>query len=445
MKPYPSYKDSGVEWIGKIPNHWEQKKVKYLLNESDGIKIGPFGSSLKLDTLTDSGIKIYGQGNLIKDDFNLGHRYLPIERFENDFLQYEIVDGDVLVTMMGTTGKSKVFKCSYERGILDSHLLRLRFNKSKLISELFTILLEESDYLFHQIKLSSKGSIMEGLNSSIIKELQIIKPPLPEQQQIVSFLDHKTQKIDELVEKTGQKINLLKEKRTSLIDHCVTKGLNPDVEMKDSGVEWIGDIPSHWKCGKLKHLTTKIGDGLHSTPFYVDESDYYFVNGNNLKDGKVVIFDNTKCIDESEYNNHFIKLNERTLLLSINGTIGNVSFYNHEKIILGKSICYIKCSCDINHKFVYYLIQSDSTQSYYIFELTGTTIFNLSLNSIRNTPISLPDLEEQNQIVEYLDEQTQKIDTTIEKESRRIELLKEYRQTLISDVVTGKIDVREEV
>ena len=130
MNSYPSYKDSGVEWNEEIPSHWVVKKVKYLLKDYDGIKIGPFGSSLKLDTLADSGIKIYGQGNVIKDDFKLGHRYLPIERFEQDFTQYEILDGDILVTMMGTTGKSKVFSSSYERGILDSHLLRLRFNRS---------------------------------------------------------------------------------------------------------------------------------------------------------------------------------------------------------------------------------------------------------------------------------------------------------------------------
>ena len=102
MKRYPKYKSTGNEWIGDIPEHWEIKKVKYLINTNDGIKIGPFGSSIKLDTLSEEGIKIYGQGNIIKDDFSIGERYIPFERFETDFKQYEIIVGDVLITMMGT-------------------------------------------------------------------------------------------------------------------------------------------------------------------------------------------------------------------------------------------------------------------------------------------------------------------------------------------------------
>jgi len=222
LNPNVEMKDSGDEWIGEIPSHWEVKRVKYLLNDFDGIKIGPFGSSLKLDTLTDNGIKVYGQGNIIKDDFKLGHRYLPLDRFEEDFTQYEILDGDVLVTMMGTTGKSKMFSSSYERGILDSHLLRLRFSKSKFSSHLFSILLEQSDYVFQQLKLSSKGSIMEGLNSSIIKEIKVLTPPIGEQDRLLEYLDEQTQKIDSTIEKETQRIELLKEYRQSLISEVVT-------------------------------------------------------------------------------------------------------------------------------------------------------------------------------------------------------------------------------
>jgi len=222
LNPNVEMKDSGVEWIGEIPKHWEVKRVKYLLNDFDGIKIGPFGSSLKLDTLTDNGIKVYGQGNIIKDDFKLGHRYLPLDRFEEDFTQYEILDGDVLVTMMGTTGKSKIFNSSYERGILDSHLLRLRFSESKFSSHLFSILLEQSDYVFQQLKLSSKGSIMEGLNSSIIREIKVLTPTIAEQDRLLEYIDEQTQKIDTTIEKETQRIELLKEYRQSLISEVVT-------------------------------------------------------------------------------------------------------------------------------------------------------------------------------------------------------------------------------
>ena len=222
MRKYDSYKDSGVEWIGEIPSHWEVKRVIHLIEDDGGIKIGPFGSSLKLDTLTDDGIKVYGQGNVIKDDFTIGYRHIPFEKFESDFSQYEIFEGDILITMMGTTGKSKVFKKEFKRGILDSHLLRLRFKKESFISDLFVTVLQESDYVFHQLRLNSKGSIMEGLNSSIVKELILMTPTLSEQQQIVSYLDEHTQLIDKTISIEERRIELLKEYRQSLISEVVT-------------------------------------------------------------------------------------------------------------------------------------------------------------------------------------------------------------------------------
>lgn len=222
LDPNVEMKDSGVEWIGEIPKHWDTKKVKYLIEDYLGIKIGPFGSSLKLDTLTEDGIKVYGQGNVIKNDFTLGHRHIPIERFESDFTQYEIYGGDVLITMMGTTGKSKVFKESYKRGILDSHLLRLRFKKNSFIGELFTTILQESDYIFNQLKLTSKGSIMEGLNSSIVKQLTLMTPPISEQQQIIEHLDNQTRLFDKTVSMEEKRIEFLKEYRQSLISSAVT-------------------------------------------------------------------------------------------------------------------------------------------------------------------------------------------------------------------------------
>jgi type I restriction enzyme, S subunit len=226
LNPNVPMKDSGIEWIGEIPSHWEVKRVKHLIEDNDGIKIGPFGSSLKLDTLTEDGIKVYGQGNIIKDDFNIGHRHISFESFESDFSQYEIFEGDVLITMMGTTGKSKVFRKEFKKGILDSHLLRLRFKKSLYVSDLFVTILQESDYVFHQLRLNSKGSIMEGLNSSIVKELVLLSQPISEQEQIVTYLDEKTSQIYNTIEIEKKKIELLKEYRQSLISNVVTGKIN---------------------------------------------------------------------------------------------------------------------------------------------------------------------------------------------------------------------------
>lgn len=222
LDPNTPMKYSGVEWLGKIPEHWEVKKVKHLLNEENGIKIGPFGSALKLDTLTDNGIKVYGQGNVIKDDFTHGHRYIDIDRFEKDFKQYEILDGDILITMMGTTGKSKVFNSSFERGILDSHLLRLRFNEKIFDGRLFSILLEQSNYVYQQLTMNSVGSIMAGLNSSIVKELSIITPRLEIQKEILNYIDENCKIIDSISSKILLQIEKLQTYRQSLISEAVT-------------------------------------------------------------------------------------------------------------------------------------------------------------------------------------------------------------------------------
>lgn len=222
LNPNAKLKDSGIEWLGEIPEHWEVKSTKYLLNEKDGIKIGPFGSALKLDTLVENGIKIYGQGNVIKDDFKLGHRYLPLDRFEESFKQYEILDGDILVTMMGTTGKSKVFNNTYERGILDSHLLRLRFDENLFNGSLFSIILQQADYIFQQINFNSVGSIMAGLNSAIIKKIKIVSPPLKEQLEVLDFINSESNKIDLVIKKSNTQIKKLKSYRQSIISEAVT-------------------------------------------------------------------------------------------------------------------------------------------------------------------------------------------------------------------------------
>lgn len=185
----------------------------------------------------------------------------------------------------------------------------------------------------------------------------------------------------------------------------------------------LGEIPENWNVAKLETVTSKIGDGLHSTPRYVDKSDYYFVNGNNLVRGKIVVSERTKCISEEEYYKHFRKLCLDTLLLSINGTIGNVAYYQGEKVILGKSAAYISCTKKIDVNFLFYLLQSEVISRFYRDELTGSTISNLSLKSIRNTPVPLPNIEEQKKIATILSTVDEKIEV-IEEQIKETETLK---------------------
>jgi type I restriction enzyme, S subunit len=270
----------------------------------------------------------------------------------------------------------------------------------------------------------------------------VLLPTSNEQLLISAFLDHETAKIDNLIEKQKQLIELLKEKRQAVISHAVTKGITPDVPMKDSGVEWLGEVPEHWDIPKLLHVTRTIGDGLHSTPEYDNETGYYFINGNNLVNGKISIGVTAKEVSKSEYNKHYVHLDEASVLLSINGTIGNVAVYNNERIILGKSAAYVKCGDKLNVNYLMYCFITDEARYYFDLEVTGTTIFNLSLNSIRQMKVCIPPLEEQKLIIDYCFAQENKYNYLIHSADTAIKLMQERRTALISAAVTGKIDVR---
>jgi type I restriction enzyme S subunit len=209
---------------------------------------------------------------------------------------------------------------------------------------------------------------------------------------------------------------------------------------KDSGVEWLGEIPDGWQVSRLSYITNGIGDGLHATPEYTESSNYYFVNGNNLRNGKIDLSTTAKFVKEEEYLKHKVSINENTILLSINGTIGNIAKYNNEKVVLGKSAAYINCQDSTFRDFFYYFCLSEIFKRYYSLELTGTTISNLSLNSIRKMPVLLPSNAEQKVIAYYLDKKNSQIDVLIKKKMKMIELLKEERAAIINHAVTKGID-----
>ena len=197
----------------------------------------------------------------------------------------------------------------------------------------------------------------------------------------------------------------------------------------------VGVIPEDWAHVTLKELTNMIGDGIHTTPKYVSNSDFYFINGNNLGDKKIIIYSDTKCVSKIEYEKHKEKLNEKSLLMSINGTIGNLSFYNNEKVILGKSACYMNIKTSILRSYVYYQLQTNNVMKFYDYEMTGSTIRNLSLKSIRNTPIPVPANEvEQKFIAEALSD-TDNLILSIEK---LIDKKEKIKQGAMQQLLTGK-------
>ena len=196
----------------------------------------------------------------------------------------------------------------------------------------------------------------------------------------------------------------------------------------------------NWDKVILEDITSKISDGIHSTPKYDLNGDYYFVNGNNLVDGIITINENTKKLSLEEFKKHKRSLNKNSILLSINGTIGNLAFYNNEKIVLGKSACYINFHKDLPIDFYYYILQTPRIKKYILSELTGSTIMNLSLRTIKSTKLIVPSLSEQQKIASFLTD----VDLVITKLTKKKTLLEQYKKGVMQNIFNQELSFKDD-
>ncbi|MBI6189397.1 restriction endonuclease subunit S [Providencia rettgeri] len=451
-KAYPEYNDSGVEWLERLPLGWKTMKVKFLLKDgSEGIKIGPFGSALKLEDMVEDGIRVYGQENVIKRDFTLGKRFISQEKYD-DMKIYTVEAGDILVTMMGTSGKCQVVPENASLGIIDSHLLKLRVN-SKIQPELFRLLVDEAQEIKNQISKQGKGSIMHGLNSSIVKELEFPLPSLEEQIQILSFLNHEIANIDTLIAKQEKLIELLKEKRQAVISNAVTKGLNPDVPMKDSGVEWLGDVPEHWVVLKLKHLIQSLESGCSvnaaDTPAKTSEigvlkTSCVYTRRFRVEENKTVLQEDLPRVKCPIRKGAIIISRMNTPELVGASALVNVDIDN---IYLPDRLWQTNFnkSFDIEAEFLAYFMTVEGFRNQISLSAEGasSSMQNIAKEDYLAINAILPQLKEQIEIVNYIKKNEAKFLRLEAQVMNTIELLKERKTALISAAVTGKIDVRD--
>ncbi|MEM9834280.1 MAG: restriction endonuclease subunit S [Bacteroidota bacterium] len=429
MKKYDTYKDSGIEWIGEIPDHWQVQPVKYVIDKNKGVQIGPFGSSLKSDFVKSFGFKIYGQENVIKSDFSLGYKYLDDEKFD-ELSKYELLEGDIVITMMGTTGKCQVVPSLSERGLIDSHLIRIRVNRNKISSTFFTILINDSYSIYNNIKIESRGSIMEGLNSSIIKSLILPIPPLEEQTAIANYLDRKTAEIDELIADKKRLLELYEEEKTAIINQAVTKGLDPNVPMKDSGVEWLGEIPAHWEVKKVKHVLKSL-DHIR-VPLSADQRG-------RMLDRKYDYYGASGVIDKVEdylFDESLLLIGEDGANLVTRST--RLAFIAKGKYWVNNHAHILKPTYGILEYYAELMEICD-----YSLWVSGSAQPKLTSENLLNIWIIVPPEEEQMSIVEHITSQLSNIDLQVNRTQKLINLLTEYRTALISEAVTGKIKVTE--
>ncbi len=400
MKRYEKYKDSGIEWIGEIPEHWEIRRVKFHLDYQKGRN----PKELKFSESEESEIYLamdYLRGN--------PKQMLYVENAEN----YVKVDNDeILLLWDGSNAGEFVLS---KKGVLSSTMAILKLKN---------IQKDYSWYFFKhfepQLKESTIGMGVPHVNGEELKNGFIALPTPEEQTAIANYLDRKTAEIDELIADKKRLIELYEEEKTAIINQAVTKGINPDVPMKDSGIEWLGGIPEHWEVKKMKYVADlKSGSNLTSLQIKTD-GEYPVYGGNGLRG----------YYSDYTHNGKFVIIGRQGALCgNINYAVGRFWATEHAIIATPK----------VEYQTIWFgeLLRTMNLNQYSV----AAAQPGLAVDTIKNLLIPVPLLEEQTAIVEYIEKETDRINAKAEKAKKLIDLLTEYRTALISEVVTGKIKV----
>lgn len=447
-KRYERYKDSGIELIENIPEHWDFKRLKYLA------RINPNKSEIR-QTLPNAEVTFVPMEKIISTgviDYSLTN---TIENLIGGYTYFK--DQDIIIAKVtpcfenGNIAIAEGLLNGIGFGTTELHVIRCKSD----VSNRFLF------YCFQSDEFKRKGvSEMYGvaglkrIPTDFVLNYRIQLPKIIEQNQIAKFLDKKTSEIDSLIADKEKLIELLQEKRQAIISEVVTKGLNPDVKMKDSGIEWIGEIPEHWDKTFIKYIVDNKKDSIVDGPFgssinvstdYVDETEGVpIVRTVNINDDIFIEEDLKFLRFEKFYELTRHAVYPGDILFSKVGTIGNVCIFPSylEKGILSTTG---SCKISVNKEKVFnrFLVYMLLTMKKHFKMLASSNVQPfLNMTTIKNVALPLPDLNEQNIIVSYLDKKVDEQNSIISSIRVQVDKLKEYRQAIISEAVTGKIDVR---
>ena len=433
MKKYDEYKDSGVAWIGEVPKHWEIIPLKFTGTFGNGLTYSP-------KDVVDKGILVLRSSNIQNSSLSFEDN-VYVSKVSRDLL---VNKGDVIICSRNGSaalvGKS-AFVDKELKATFGAFMMRYIPNIDK----------KYGFYLFQTAIGQYKGyfstTTINQLTKTTIGEIKIPLAMAEEQAAIVTYLDTHCAKIDNLISIQQKRIALLQELKQSVITHAVTKGLNPNVEMKQSGVEWIGDVPKHWEVCKLKHYSQVFGRigfrGYNQTDLVNEGEGAITLSPSNMQNG-ILNYDKCSYLSWKKYyeSPEIMIYNDDVLFVKTGSTYGKISYVAdlpmeatiNPQIVVFKNI-------KGNNKYLYYLLSNDIVQMQVSLTVGGSTIPTLSQESILNYIVPLAPKVEQAAIASYLDHKCATIDTSISNAQHQIDLLQEYKQSLITEVVTGKYKV----
>ncbi|AYA01743.1 restriction endonuclease subunit S [Acinetobacter sp. WCHAc010034] len=425
FKQYPSYKPSGVEWLGDVPKHWSVIPSKFYFIERKE------KAENKDKQLTAS----QKYGIVFQEDFMAENGRVMVVMKNPEILK-KVRPNDFVISMRSFQGGLEL---SYLEGSISSAYVMLKPNLHVVDIEYFKYLFKTPRYI--QSLQSTSNLIRDGqaLRFNNFSQVKLVLPPKSDQHKIVSFLDTETTRIDNLITKQEKLIELLEEQRKSIISHAVTKGLNPNAPMKDSGVEWLGDVPKHWDVIPSKFYFTERKEKAVNADKQLTASQKHGIIYQDefiAENGRVmVVMKNPEILKKVRPNDFVISMRSFQGGLELSSLEGSISS------------AYVMLKPDlslINTEYFKYLFKTPR----YIQSLQSTSNLirdgqALRFNNFSQVKLVLPPKSEQQEIVEYLDKEKNKIDNLTYKQKSLIEKLKEYRSSIISHAVTGKIDVRE--
>ena len=438
MKRYSAYKDSGIEWIGEIPEGWGVKRLKYLLKSVESgsreSQEQEFNDVDKIPSIGGEHISWSGNIEFTDNKFVSKKYFLRLKKGK-------IKTGDVLLVKDGATIGKTAFVKNEINAAINEHVFILRTNNNFKDGLLYYNLV--SDFTQDLINLFSRGAAQAGLPSDFVSNIFLLIPPEPEQTAIATFLDHKTAKIDELIKKNEGLIELLKEKRQAIISHAVTKGLDPNAKMKDSGIEWLGEIPEGWEVKRLKYVANVNPEALieNINPAY----ELKYVDISNVGEEGLINKPEIMLFEDAPSRARRIIRQNDVIVSTVRTYLKAIAYFSNpdSNLIVSTGFAVLRVSDAVLPKLLYYFVRSDFFVESIMANSVGVSYPAINSSVVAGLPILVPPKNQQSEIIKFLDKETKKYDDLMKKILSQIDALKEYRQALISNVVTGKVRVNE--
>jgi len=431
---YPDYEDCGLPWLDRLPSHWSASHLRWLSRRYSG------GTPDKrnLDFWIDGTIPWLGSGEVNQRTVFQPTTYITEDAFAQSSAKW--VPRGALVMALAGQGKTKGMVA--QMGIdatCNQSMAAIVPNDPRYSRYLFWWL----DANYQNIRNMAGGDLRDGLNLELLGDIGCPLPPVVEQNGISAFLDRETAKIDALVAEQERLIALLKEKRQAVISHAVTKGLNPHAPMKNSGIEWLDEIPAHWDVRTVGYLCEKISYGF-TNPMPTADDGPFMLTANDIGDRRIR-YETARRTDVGAFTDLLTdksRPQRGDILLTKDGTLGRVAVFDGKSACINQSVASLRPAKGISSEFLAHALADGVYQTRMIYEAGGTTIKHIYISRLAKMPMATPPCDEIDELVAFCNGQQQIAANLVSSAQAAITLLQERRAALISAAVTGKIDVR---